>query len=142
MFLSQNITICISSLYKSLFMWYIFHEFKMVQSIQAQSWIKLLTWQLSRKHIFDTLFVESKLWRVIAESVGCSQSWTNGKGCTSKIDICCLERILKQNWFKNLKEIYRESKLRLNSVYQEPPSRDVFRKCATSVTLVECQITF
>ncbi len=75
-----------------------------------------------QKTTIDTLHKESKTQKVIAKEAGCSQSSVskhiNGeakerkrcgrKKCTSNRDNRTLERIVKQNPFKNVGEIHKE----------------------------------
>uniref|UniRef100_A0A8C5FVX7 Transposase n=1 Tax=Gadus morhua TaxID=8049 RepID=A0A8C5FVX7_GADMO len=75
-----------------------------------------------QKMTIDTLKKEGKTQKVIAKEVGCSQSSVSKhinreakgrkrcgrKECTSKRDKRALERIVKQNRFKNVGEIHKE----------------------------------
>ncbi len=75
-----------------------------------------------QKTTIDTLHKEGKTQKVIAEEAGCSQSSVSkhinreakgrercgGKKCTSNRDNRTLERIVKQNPFKNVGEIHKE----------------------------------
>ena len=75
-----------------------------------------------QKTIIDTLHKEGKPQKVIAKEAGCSQSAVSKhihrklsgrkkcgrKRCTSKRDDRSLERIVKQNPFKNLGELHKE----------------------------------
>ncbi len=75
-----------------------------------------------QKTTIDTLHKEGKAQKVIAKEAGCSQSSVSKhinreakgrkrcgrKKCTSKRDIRTLERIVKQNPFKNVGEIHKE----------------------------------
>ena len=71
--------------------------------------------------IIDTLHKEGKTQKVIVKEAGCSQSSVSkhinrklqgrkrcGKKCTSNKDNHTLERIVKQNPFKNVGEIHKE----------------------------------
>ncbi len=94
----------------------------------------------------DTLHKEGKTQNVIAKEAGCSQSSVSKhinreakgrkrcgrKKCSSNRDNRTLERIVKQNPFKNVGEIHK-SGLQLESVLQEPLSTDV---CKTWVSAV------
>ncbi len=73
-----------------------------------------------QKTTIDTLHKEGKTQKVIAKEAGCSQSSVSKhinreskgrkrcgrKKCTSNRDNCTLERIVKQNPFKNVGEIH------------------------------------
>ncbi len=75
-----------------------------------------------QKTIIDTLHKEGKTQKVIAKEAGCSQSSVSKqinreakgrkrcgrKKCTSNRDNRTLERIVKQNPFKNVGEIHKE----------------------------------
>ncbi len=75
-----------------------------------------------QKTTIDTLHKESKTQKVIAKEAGCSQSSVSKhinrevkgrkrcgrKKCTSNRDNRTLERIAKQNRFKNVREIHKE----------------------------------
>ncbi len=75
-----------------------------------------------QKTTIDTLHKEDKTQKVIAKEAGCSQSSVSKhinreakgrkrcgrKKCTSNRDNCTLERIVKQNPFKNVGEIHKE----------------------------------
>ncbi len=75
-----------------------------------------------QKTTIDTLHKESKTQKVIAKEAGCSQSSVSKhinreakgrkrcgrKKCTSNRDNRTLERIVKQNPFKNVGEIHKE----------------------------------
>ncbi len=75
-----------------------------------------------QKTTIDTLHKEGKTQKVIAKEAGCSQSSVSKhinreakgrkrcgrKKCTSNTDNRTLERIVKQNPFKNVGEIYKE----------------------------------
>ncbi len=75
-----------------------------------------------QKTTIDTLHKEGKTQKVIAKEAGCSQSSVfkhinreakgrtrcGRKKCTSNRDNCTLERIVKQNPFKNVGEIHKE----------------------------------
>ncbi len=75
-----------------------------------------------QKTTIDTLHKEGKTQKVIAKEVGCSQSSVSKhinreakgrkrcgrKKCTSNRDNRTLERIVKQNPFKNVGEIHKE----------------------------------
>ncbi len=75
-----------------------------------------------QKMTIDTLHKESKTQKVIAKEAGCSQSSVSKhinreakgrkrcgrKKCTSNRDNRTLERIVKQNPFKNVGEIHKE----------------------------------
>ncbi len=78
-----------------------------------------------QKTTIDTLHKEGKTQKVIAKEAGCSQSSVSKhinreakgrkicgrKKCTSNRDNRTLERIVKQNPFKNVGEIHKESVL-------------------------------
>lgn len=85
---------------KLLFIQYKHCASQLVQSMQPQSWGRLLTWQLSRR-------------------------WTS-----SNRDEHSLEGV-NQTWFKNLGELQRKW-VRLESVHQEPPHTEGFRKWDTT----------
>ena len=75
-----------------------------------------------QKTVIDTLHREGKPQKVIAKEAGCSQSAVSKhihrkfsgkkkcgrKRCTRKRDNRSLERIVKQNPFKNLRELHKE----------------------------------
>ncbi len=75
-----------------------------------------------QKTTIDTLHKEGKIQKVIAKEAGCSQSSVSKhinreakgrkrcgrKKCTSNRDNRTLERIVKQNPFKNVGEIHKE----------------------------------
>ncbi len=75
-----------------------------------------------QKTTIDTLHKEGKTQKIIAKEAGCSQSSVSKhinreakgrkrcgrKKCTSNRDNCTLERIVKQNPFKNVGEIHKE----------------------------------
>ncbi len=75
-----------------------------------------------QKTTIDTLHKEGKIQKVIAKEAGCSQSSVSKhinrevkgrkrcgrKKCTSNRDNRTLERIVKQNQFKNVGEINKE----------------------------------
>ncbi len=74
-----------------------------------------------QKTTIDTLYKEGKTQKVIAKEAGCSQSSVSKhinreggrkrcgrKKCTSNRDNHTLERIVKQNPFKNVGEIHKE----------------------------------
>ncbi len=61
------------------------------------------------------------------------------KRCTSNRDDRKLENTVKQSWFKHLGELHKEWKLELESVHQESPRSDVFRKRATKPLLNQRQ---
>ncbi len=75
-----------------------------------------------QKTTIDTLHKEGETQKVIAKEAGCSQSSVSKhinreakgrkrcgrKKCTSNRDNCTLERIVKQNPFKNVGEIHKE----------------------------------
>ncbi len=100
-----------------------------------------------QKTTIDTLHKEGKTQKVIAKEAGCSQSSVSKhinreakgrkrcgrKKCTSNRDNRTLERIVKQNPFKNVEEIHKEYGLQLESVLQEPLRTDV---CKTWVSAV------
>ncbi len=87
-----------------------------------------------QKTIIDTLHEEGKPQTFIAKEAGCSQSAVSKhvnrklsgrkkcgrKRCTTNRENRSLMRIVKQNRFKNLGELHKES-LRLGSRHQEPP---------------------
>ncbi len=99
-----------------------------------------------QKTTIDTLLKEGKTQKVIAKEAGCSQSSVSKhinreakgrkrcgrKKCTSNRDNRTLERIVKQNPFKNVGEIHKEW-MQLESVLQEPLRTDV---CKTWVSAV------
>ncbi len=99
-----------------------------------------------QKTTVDTLHKEGKTQKFIAKETGCSQSSVSKhinreakgrkrcgrKKCSSYRDNRTLERIVKQNPFKNVGEIHK-SRLQLESVLQEPLSTDV---CKTWVSAV------
>ncbi len=100
-----------------------------------------------QKTTIDSLHKEGKTQKVIAKEAGCSQSSVSKhinreakgrkrcgrkKKCTSNRDNHTLERIVKQNPFKNVGEITK-SGLQLESVLQEPLRTDV---CKTWVSAV------
>ncbi|KAI2644002.1 Transposable element Tcb2 transposase [Labeo rohita] len=101
-----------------------------------------------QKMTIDTLHKEGKTQKVIAKEAGCSQSSvskhinreTKGrkrcgrKKCTSNRNNRTLQRIVKQNAFKNVGR-FRKSGLQLESVLQEPLRTDV---CKTWVSAVPC----
>ncbi len=97
-----------------------------------------------QKTTIDTLHKEGKTQKVIAKEAGCSQSSVSKhinreakgrkrcgrKKCTSNRDNRTLERIVKQNPFKNVGR-FTKSGLQLESVLQEPLRTDV---CKTWVS--------
>ncbi len=99
-----------------------------------------------QKTTIDTLHKEGKTQKVIAKEAGCSQSSVSKhinreakgrkrcgrKKCTSNRDNRTLERIVKQNPFKNVGR-FTKSGLQLESVLQEPLRTDV---CKTWVSAV------
>ncbi len=101
-----------------------------------------------QKTTIDTLHKEGKTQKVIAKEAGCSQSSVSKhinreakgrkrcgrKKCTSNRDNRTLERIVKQNPFKNVGRLpHTKSGLQLESVLQEPLRTDV---CKTWVSAV------
>ncbi len=98
-----------------------------------------------QKTTIDTLHKEGKTQKVIAKEAGCSQSSVSKhinreakgrkrcgrKKCTSNRDNRTLERIVKQNPFKNVGEIHKE--WTAAGVIQEPLRTDV---CKTWVSAV------
>ncbi len=113
-----------------------------------------------QKTTIDTLHKEGKTQKVIAKEAGCSQSSVSKhinreakgrkrcgrKKCTSNRDNRTLERIVKQNPFKNVGEIHKE--WTAAGVLQEPLRTDVcktwvsaavhsfrFRRCVVQSTL-------
>ncbi len=100
-----------------------------------------------QKTTIDTLDKEGKTQKVIAKEAGCSQSSLSKhinrevkgrkrcgrKKCTSNRDNRTLERIVKQNPFKNVGEIHKEWTAQLESVLEEPLRTDV---CKTWVSAV------
>ncbi len=99
-----------------------------------------------QKTTIDTLHKEGKTQKVIAKEAGCSQSSVSKhinreakgrkrcgrKKCTSNRDNRTLERIVKQNPFKNVGR-FTKTGLQLESVLQEPLRTDV---CKTWVSAV------
>ncbi len=99
-----------------------------------------------QKTTIDTLHKEGKTQKVIAKEAGCSQSSVSKhinreakgrkrcgrKKCTSNRDNHTVERIVKQNPFKNVGR-FTKSGLQLESVLQEPLRADV---CKTWVSAV------
>ncbi len=99
-----------------------------------------------QKTTIDTLHKEGKTQKVIAKEAGCSQSSVSKhinreakgrkrcgrKKCSSNRDNRTLERIVKQNPFKNVGR-FTKSGLQLESVLQEPLRTDV---CKTWVSAV------
>ncbi len=97
-----------------------------------------------QKTTIDTLHKEGNTQKVIAKEDGCSQSSVSKhinreakgrkicgrKKCTSNRDNRTLERIVKQNPFKNVGG-FTKSGLQLESVLQEPLRTDV---CKTWVS--------
>ncbi len=103
---------------------------------------------MAQKTIIDTLDKESKSQSVITERCGCSRSavskhikckvdWNKlgRRMCTSKRDESKIENTVKQSRFKHLGELLKESELKLESVHQESPRSDIFRKRATKPLL-------
>ncbi len=100
-----------------------------------------------QKTIIDTLHKESKSQRVITERGGCSRSavskhskckvdWMEKLGrkrCTSNRNDCKLENTVKAD--SNTWESFTRSELKLESVHQESPRSDIFRKRATKPLL-------
>ncbi len=100
-----------------------------------------------QKTTIDTFHKEGKTQKVIAKEAGCSQSVVSKhinreakgrkrcgrKKCTSNRHNRTLERIVKQNPFKNVGEIHKEWTVQLESVLQEPLCTDV---CKTWVSAV------
>ncbi len=106
-----------------------------------------------QKTIINTLHKEGKSQRVITErGVAVKrvlfQSILNAKlsgrkklgrkMCTSNRDDRKLENTVKQSWFKHLGEFTR-SELKQESVHQESPRSDIFRKRATKPLLKQKQ---
>ncbi len=101
-----------------------------------------------KKTIIDTLHKEGQSQRIITESGGCSMSavskhtkckvdWKEEIGkemCTSNRDDASL-RILSRKADSNTWESFTRSELKLESVHQESPRSDVFRKRATKPLL-------
>ncbi len=99
-----------------------------------------------QKMTIDTLQKEGKTQKLIAKEAGCSQSSVSKqinreakgrkrcgrKKCTSNGNNRTLERIVKQNPFKNVGR-YTQSGLQLESVLQEPLRTEV---CKTWVSAV------
>ncbi len=102
-----------------------------------------------QKTTIDTLHKEGKSQKVIAKEAGCSQSSVSKhinreakgrkrfgrKKCTSNRDNRTLERIVKQNPFKNVGR-FTKSGLQLESVLQEPLRTDVCKTWASAVTFL------
>ncbi len=100
-----------------------------------------------QKTTIDTLHKEGKTQKVIAKEAGCSQSSVSKhinreakgrkrcgrKKCTSNRDNCTLERIVKQNPFKNVGEIHKEWTAVGVSASRTTTHRDV---CKTWVSAV------
>ncbi len=100
-----------------------------------------------QKTIIDTLHKEGKPQTFIAKEAGCSQSAVSKhvnrklsgrkkcgrKSCTTNRENRSLMRIVKQNRFKNLGELFTRNGLRLVSRHQELPHTDVSRNLATVV---------
>ncbi len=125
-------------------------------------WVSLVLWNHNNgedcwvgndpEENIDTLHKEGKSQRVITESVAVYrvlyQSILNAKltgrknlgrkRCTSNRDDCKLENTVKQSWFKHC-ESFTRSELKLESVHQESPRSDVFRKRATKPLLNQRQ---
>ncbi len=108
---------------------------------------------MTRRRTFDTLHKEGKSQRVITDkgwlfTECCIKAYLNAKltgrtnlgrkRCTSNRDDRKLENTVKQSWFKHLGELTR-SGLKLESVHQESPRSDVFRKRATKPLLNQRQ---
>ncbi len=106
-----------------------------------------------QKTIIDTLHKESKSQRGITESGGCSRSavskhikckvdWKEeiwvGK-CAQAIGMTASLRILSNKADSNTWESFTGSELKLESVHQESPRSDIFRKRATKPLLKQKQ---
>ncbi len=99
-----------------------------------------------QKTITDTLHKEGKSQRIITERGGCSQSAISkhiknakltgrkkleGK-CSQETGMTASLRILSSKADSNTWESFTRSELKLESVHQESPRSDIFRKRATS----------
>ncbi len=99
-----------------------------------------------QKTIVDTLHKEGKSQRVITERGGAVQgvlyqsilnaSWLEGRNwigkCAQATEMTASLRILSSKADSNTWESFTRSELKLESVYQESPRSDIFRKRATS----------
>ncbi len=105
-----------------------------------------------QKTTIDTLHKEGKTQKVIAKEAGCSQSSVSKhinrdvkgrkrcgrKKCTSNRDNRTLERIVKQNPFKNVGEIHKEWTAAglQTAVLQDPLCTDVCKTCVSAVAFL------
>ncbi len=98
--------------------------------------------------IIDTLHKEGKSQRVITERGGSSRSavskhikcsWLEGRNCVGKCaqatGMTASLRILSSKADSNTLETFTRSELKLESVHQESPRTDIFRKRATKPLL-------
>ncbi len=104
---------------------------------------------MDQKTIIDTLHKEGKSQRVITERGGCSrravskhiklQSWLEGRNwvgkCAQATGMTARLRILSSKADSNTWESFTRSELKLESVHQESPRSDIFRKRATKPLL-------
>ncbi len=89
-----------------------------------------------QKTIIDTLHKESKSQRVITERGGCSRSAVSKHiKCAQRTGMSASLRILSSKADSNTWESFRRSELKLESVHQESPRSDIFRKRATETLL-------
>ncbi len=87
-----------------------------------------------QKMIIDTLHKESKTQRVINESEGgLHKECCEGK-CPQATGMTASLRILSSKADSNTWESFTRSELKLESVHQESPRSDIFRKRATKTT--------
>ncbi len=113
---------------------------------------RLLTWQWSRRRTLTpstkrvshrrSLLKGVAVYRVLYQSI-LNAKLTGRKNlgrkrCTSNRDDHNLENTVKESWFKHLGELHKEW-LKLESVHQESPRSDVFRKRATKPLLNQRQ---
>ncbi len=100
-----------------------------------------------QKMIIDTLQKEGRSQRAITERGGCSrsavskqmQSWLEGRHwvgkCAQATEMTASLRILSSKADSNTWESFTRSELKLDSVHQESPRSDIFRKRATKPLL-------
>ncbi len=107
-----------------------------------------------QKTIINTLHKESKSQRVITERWGCLQSavstvslsWLEGRiwegKCAQATGMTASLRILSSKADLNTWENFTRSELKLESVHQESPRSDIFRKRATKPLLKQKHLTW
>ncbi len=129
---------------------YLHLSFNKWPSIKYKFWVSLVLWNHNNgEHCWLGNGPEDDHWhppqrgsqRVITERGGCSrsavskhikymQSWLEGRNWVGKCAQASL-RILSSKADSNTRESFTRSELKLESVHQESPRSDVFRKWAT-----------